>query len=219
MSANLYENSCNSPALVRRVGKPDPGQRVWHGHGNTAHKLHTISVLPEHILVSQRDYRTDDDKYTLFGAKIHSHELQLLQIHQTSEQCTKTDYGHKLNPFSSSVDAFLNANTAPTQACLLLVIIHLCPCRSIHSSGAERLSSAPRSRERARSYNAVYPFERDQSTPFLSCSSVRKMSIVVGCKRVQAGTQPLNMNIAPSFLIDARMTPRVDCQESISQLT
>ena len=57
------------------------------------------------VLVSQHDYRIDDDKYTLFGSKIHSHELQFLQIHQTSKQCTKTDYdySHKLNPFSSII--------------------------------------------------------------------------------------------------------------------
>lgn len=52
---------------------------------------------------------------------------------------------------------------------------------------------------------------RVQSTRFLSCSKVMKMSIVVGCSRIHAGTQPLNMNIAPSLRIDRRMTSSVDC--------
>jgi hypothetical protein len=49
-----------------------------------------------------------------------------------------------------------------------------------------------------------------QSTTFLSCSSVRKMRMVVGCSRVKAGTQPLNMNMGPSALSEARITPIVD---------
>ena len=36
------------------------------------------------------------------------------------------------------------------------------------------------------------------------------MSIVVGWRRVQAGTQPLNMNIAPSFFIEVRIICIVD---------
>ena len=48
---------------------------------------------------------------------------------------------------------------------------------------------------------------RYQSTAFLSCSSVIKMSIVVGCSLVHAGSQPLNMNIAPSL----RMLWRIIC--------
>jgi hypothetical protein len=59
-------------------------------------------------------------------------------------------------------------------------------------------------------YRNVYPFDLDQSTPFFSCSSVRKIRIVVGWRRVHAGTQPLNMNIGPSFAMDFRMTARVD---------
>lgn len=59
-------------------------------------------------------------------------------------------------------------------------------------------------------YRYVNPFDLDQSTPFFNCSSVRKIRIVVGWRRVHAGTQPLNMNIGPSFFIDCRMTARVD---------
>ena len=59
-------------------------------------------------------------------------------------------------------------------------------------------------------YTNVNPLDLDQSTAFFSCSSVKKMRIVVGCRRVQAGTQPLNMNIGPSFFIDERMTAMVD---------
>jgi len=36
------------------------------------------------------------------------------------------------------------------------------------------------------------------------------MRIVVGCRRVQAGTQPLNMNMAPSFFKEALITPMVE---------
>jgi hypothetical protein len=57
----------------------------------------------------------------------------------------------------------------------------------------------------------VYPCSLDQSTPFFNCSSVKKMRMVVGCRRVHAGNQPLNMNIAPSFFSDVRITARVDC--------
>ena len=60
------------------------------------------------------------------------------------------------------------------------------------------------------SYRKVKPFDRVKSTPFFSCSSVRKIKIVVGCSRIQAGTQPLNMNIAPSFLSEDLITPSVD---------
>lgn len=49
-----------------------------------------------------------------------------------------------------------------------------------------------------------------QSVKFFNCSNVKKIKIVVGCKRVKAGTQPLNMNIAPSFLREERITARVD---------
>jgi hypothetical protein len=55
------------------------------------------------------------------------------------------------------------------------------------------------------------PFNRTQSTRFFSCSSVRKMRMVVGCNRVHAGTHPLNMNIGPSFRREVRITPMVDC--------
>ena len=34
--------------------------------------------------------------------------------------------------------------------------------------------------------------------------------MVVGCRREKAGSQPLNMNIGPSFLREVRITPRVD---------
>ena len=51
---------------------------------------------------------------------------------------------------------------------------------------------------------------RYQSTAFLSCSSVMKMSIVVGCSLVHAGSQPLNMNIAPSFALERRISSMVD---------
>jgi hypothetical protein len=40
---------------------------------------------------------------------------------------------------------------------------------------------------------------------------VRKIKIVVGCRRIHAGTQPLNINIAPSFLSEDLITPSVDC--------
>jgi hypothetical protein len=36
------------------------------------------------------------------------------------------------------------------------------------------------------------------------------MRMVVGCRRVQAGTQPLNINIAPSFFNELLITPIVD---------
>ena len=52
---------------------------------------------------------------------------------------------------------------------------------------------------------------RCQSTKRFSCSSVMKIRIVVGWRRVHAGSQPLNMNIGPSFASDARITPSVDC--------
>lgn len=55
---------------------------------------------------------------------------------------------------------------------------------------------------------------RFQSTKRFSCSSVRKMRIVVGWRRVHAGSQPLNINIGPSFASDARITPSVDCMEA-----
>lgn len=51
---------------------------------------------------------------------------------------------------------------------------------------------------------------RVQSTALFNCSSVMKMSIVVGWSRVHAGTQPLNMNIAPSLRIDCRIICSVD---------
>ena len=38
------------------------------------------------------------------------------------------------------------------------------------------------------------------------------MSIVVGCSRIHAGTQPLNMNAAPSVRIERLITSRVDCE-------
>src|SRR3979490_929634 len=34
---------------------------------------------------------------------------------------------------------------------------------------------------------------------------------VVGCSRNHAGTQPLNMNVAPSFAEESLMTRRIDC--------
>jgi hypothetical protein len=37
--------------------------------------------------------------------------------------------------------------------------------------------------------------------------------MVVGCNRMNAGTQPLNMNIGPSFLREVLITPIVDCEE------
>ena len=37
--------------------------------------------------------------------------------------------------------------------------------------------------------------------------------MVVGCRRVHAGSQPLNMNIGPSFAKEARITPSVDLKE------
>ena len=49
-----------------------------------------------------------------------------------------------------------------------------------------------------------------QSVKFFNCSNVKKIKIVVGCRRVNAGTQPLNMNIAPSFLKELRITAMVD---------
>jgi hypothetical protein len=39
---------------------------------------------------------------------------------------------------------------------------------------------------------------------------MRKIRIVVGFRRVHAGSQPLNMNIAPSFLKELRITVIVD---------
>lgn len=48
-----------------------------------------------------------------------------------------------------------------------------------------------------------------QSTTFFNCSSVKKIKIVVGWSRVHAGTQPLNMNIAPSFFSEVLITPMV----------
>ena len=51
---------------------------------------------------------------------------------------------------------------------------------------------------------------RYQSTAFRSCSRVTNIRIVVGCRRVHAGTQPLNMNIGPSFLKDVLITCSVD---------
>ena len=53
-----------------------------------------------------------------------------------------------------------------------------------------------------------------QSVKFFNCSNVKKIKIVVGCRRVNAGTQPLNMNIAPSFLKELRITAMVDCLNS-----
>ena len=55
-----------------------------------------------------------------------------------------------------------------------------------------------------------------QSVKFFNCSNVKKIKIVVGCRRVNAGTQPLNMNIAPSFLKELRITAMVDCLNSES---
>lgn len=55
---------------------------------------------------------------------------------------------------------------------------------------------------------------RFQSTKRFSCSSVKKMRMVVGWRRVHAGSHPLNMNIAPSFASDARITPSVDCMRA-----
>ena len=62
-------------------------------------------------------------------------------------------------------------------------------------------------------YRNVKPFDRVKSTPFFSCSSVRKIKIVVGCSRIHAGTHPLNMNIAPSLLSEDLITPSVDWQK------
>lgn len=59
-------------------------------------------------------------------------------------------------------------------------------------------------------YKISQPFFLLQSTPFFNCSRVKKIKIVVGWRRVQAGTQPLNMNIAPSDCIEERMTASVD---------
>jgi hypothetical protein len=39
------------------------------------------------------------------------------------------------------------------------------------------------------------------------------MRIVVGWRRVHAGNQPLNINMAPSAFIEARITPIVDYEE------
>lgn len=52
--------------------------------------------------------------------------------------------------------------------------------------------------------------DRVQSVKTFNCSSVIKISIVVGCNRVHAGSHPLNMNIAPSLPIDCLITCRVD---------
>jgi hypothetical protein len=38
------------------------------------------------------------------------------------------------------------------------------------------------------------------------------MRIVVGCNLVHAGSHPLNMNIAPSFFIDWRITAMVELE-------
>jgi len=62
----------------------------------------------------------------------------------------------------------------------------------------------------------VKPFDREKSTPFFSCSSVRKIKIVVGCRRIHAGTQPLNINIGPSFFNEDLITPIVDWRENVS---
>jgi hypothetical protein len=43
---------------------------------------------------------------------------------------------------------------------------------------------------------------------------VRKMRIVVGCKRDHAGSQPLNMNMGPSVWSEVRMTASVDCMDT-----
>ena len=71
--------------------------------------------------------------------------------------------------------------------------------------------------DREEDYTAVKPFDLDQSTAFFSCSNVKKIKMVVGCRRVQAGTQPLNMNIAPSLRIERLITSIVDYNESRSQ--
>ena len=60
-----------------------------------------------------------------------------------------------------------------------------------------------------------YNVPRFQSTMFFSCSRVRKMRIVVGWRRDHAGSQPLNMNIGPSFANEARITPIVDLERSV----
>lgn len=59
----------------------------------------------------------------------------------------------------------------------------------------------------ARPYNVP----RCQSTNCFSCSSVKKIRMVVGWRRVHAGSHPLNINIGPSLLSEARITPSVDC--------
>lgn len=58
-------------------------------------------------------------------------------------------------------------------------------------------------------YKAM-PLRRAQSTTFLSCSSVTKMRIVVGCRRDHAGSHPLNMNAGPSVFNEWRITFNVD---------
>lgn len=50
-----------------------------------------------------------------------------------------------------------------------------------------------------------------QSTRFFSCSNVMKMSMVVGCSLIHAGTQPLSINIGPSFRMDLLINSNVDC--------
>lgn len=55
---------------------------------------------------------------------------------------------------------------------------------------------------------------RVQSTAFFNCSSVMKINMVVGWRRVQAGTHPRNINIAPSFLNEFLMTCMVDLESA-----
>jgi len=76
----------------------------------------------------------------------------------------------------------------------------------------------PRSNKSPISYRSSQrsiPLDLTQSTRFLSCSSVKKIRIVVGCNLDHAGTQPLNMNIGPSFFNEDLITASVDCDNGV----